>query len=179
LSLNKLKSLLRTGHIEEVDDSKDIQRSSSSWLHSFGQTIQNIVPYGTFGKAPSKTFQLLLMLKGQESNVAGIPLSRANRIKKDCKDGEYGIGNEIEKSYIYFKDGGDVETKTGDMTVTLSKDGKIKIEGASGEVITIISEWMDNMINAKVVTGIGVMPFDPATIANLTATKEKFDEFKV
>lgn len=177
--LNKLKSLLRTGVIVSVDDDGEIQRSKSSWLGSAGQQIQSLIPYGTFGKAPSATKQILFMLRGNESNVAGMAIATMKRIIKNCKEGEYGIGNEKEGSYSYYKDGGDVETKTGDMTVTLSPDGKIKIEGATGEVITIISEWMEKIIQAKVVTGIGVMPFDPATITALTETKTKFDEFKV
>ena len=58
-----------------------------------------------------------------------------NRIKKNCKSGEYGIGNPTTKANIYFKENGDVhiEIPKGKFIIE-SSNGDIDINTASGVV---------------------------------------------
>ena len=68
--------------------------------------------------------------------------------------------------------------KHDQMKITLDPSGRITLEGASNEVMEVISTFMSNIINAKVVTALGPMPFDPATLINFNIDKTKWDSLK-
>lgn len=176
--LNRIKGMIKSGQAQEYDDSGDIQTSESNWLGRSMQTVESLVPYGLFGTPLAKCRQILFSLRANESNQSGFNVDSANRIIKNTKPGDMGIGSPKAGSYMYFKEDGVIETKTDEMTVVLSPDGKISITGASEEMVSVIDEWMTTMIGAMVVTGIGIMPFDPATIAKMTAVQVKFQTFQ-
>ena len=58
------------------------------------------------------------------------------------------------------------------ITIELDPSGKIKIEGATQELLTVLDSFMGNIINAQVLIGagssLGQWPLDPATITALT-----------
>lgn len=178
--ITKIMNMIKSAVNISSDDSGVIPRGQSRWYGRRSQKVEHFMPTGTFGRPVDGNAQVKLNKNCQESNVVVLNGDPANRIKKNCAKGEYGIGNNLRKSYIYFKDNGEVETKTGETTVILTSDGKISITGAdSEELITIIDDWMTNMISAKVITGIGLQPFDPVTITNLTAVQTRLQKLKV
>jgi hypothetical protein len=61
--------------------------------------------------------------------------------------------------------------QNGQMRVELSPDGKISIQGASQEFLTIVDSILDHLIAARVITGIGASPFISSTIAALQNDK--------
>lgn len=58
------------------------------------------------------------------------------------------------------------------MTIEIDPSGKIKIEGAAQELLTVIDSFMTNVIGATIIipggSSAGTYPLDPATVAALT-----------
>lgn len=65
-----------------------------------------------------------------------------------------------------------MELKNDKMSIEIDPSGKIKIKGATQELLTVIDSFMTNVINAQVLVGsgssAGPWPLTPATIVNLT-----------
>jgi hypothetical protein len=57
------------------------------------------------------------------------------------------------------------------LRIELDPSGKISIEGASQELLTIIDNILAHLISAKVVTLLGASPFIADTVANFTQDK--------
>lgn len=55
--------------------------------------------------------------------------------------------------------------QNGQMRVELSPDGKISIQGASEEFLSIVDSILDHLIAAKVITSGGASPFIASTVA--------------
>ena len=68
--------------------------------------------------------------------------------------------------------------QNGQMRVELSPDGKISIEGASEEFLTIVDSVLDHLIAAQVVSGVGAAPFIASTIANFQGDKARLATIK-
>ena len=133
--LNCLKSLIKTGNIVDTDDSQKYQISNSKWLGTNSQKVQNYMPFGFFGTPGPETQQLLLNIRGNESNVIGLPNGKEKRIKKDTLSEEVGLGNTKTGTNIYFKDNGDVvlEVPSG-KCVVVAEDGNVTIDGTQIEL---------------------------------------------
>jgi len=59
------------------------------------------------------------------------------------------------------------------LRIELDPSGKISIEGATQELLTVLSGVLDHLISAKVLTLWGASPFTSDTIANFTSDKSK------
>jgi hypothetical protein len=68
--------------------------------------------------------------------------------------------------------------QNGHMRMELAPDGKISIQGASQEFLTIVDSILNHLINAKVVTAMGAMPFYHTTIANFQDDRDRLSEIK-
>jgi len=73
----------------------------------------------------------------------------------------------------------DIIIKNDQLTITIDPSGKIKINNDSNELFETLSTLINNLINAKVITMLGSMPFITDTITALTQDKNKIDSFKV
>lgn len=135
--LCKIRSMIRTGISLSTDDSNPIQTSTAQWLGKKKQKIENYVPYGTFGNPGDTTKLILLNKRSNESTTVGLHTNSINRIKKNTKEGEYGVGNHITGANIYFKENGDaiVEIPTSGK-VGLGIDGRDDIPPANSGVVT-------------------------------------------
>jgi len=81
--------------------------------------------------------------------------------------------------YIDFNSGNiTISNEDENLQIIIDGGGKIQIKNKGNELISLFSDTLDNLINAKVITAIGAMPFDPATIVKLTELKNKIDTFK-
>lgn len=120
--ITMLKNLLKSGQASTFDDSGDIQISKSNWLGRTKQTVESLVPYGTFGTPMAKVRQILFSLRGNESNIAALNSDSTNRIKKNTEPGEYGIGSPLTGANIYFK-------KNGDIVIEIPKENLIVTAG--------------------------------------------------
>lgn len=68
--------------------------------------------------------------------------------------------------------------QNGQMRIELAPDGKISIRGAAEEFLTIVDSILNHLINAKVVTAMGAMPFYHTTIADFEDDKDRLSEIK-
>jgi hypothetical protein len=75
-------------------------------------------------------------------------------------------------------DAANVVLQNNQMRVEMSPDGKISIEGASEEFLTIVDSILDHLINARVVTALGAMPFYHTTIADFEDDRDRLDTIK-
>lgn len=62
--------------------------------------------------------------------------------------------------------------QNNNMTIEIDPSGKIKIEGAAQELLTVIDSFMANVIGATIIipsgSSAGTYPLDPTTVAALT-----------
>jgi hypothetical protein len=63
--------------------------------------------------------------------------------------------------------------------IQINPDGKIKAQNETDELMLILSDLLQVLINALVVTGIGAMPFTNATITLLTSIKTRMDLIRI
>ena len=68
--------------------------------------------------------------------------------------------------------------QNGQMRVEMAPDGKISIEGASEEFLTIVDSILDHLISARVITSIGASPFIASTIAYFQDDKARLATIK-
>ena len=73
--------------------------------------------------------------------------------------------------------------KNNNIVIELDPSGKIKIEGATKELLTVLDSFMGNVINAQVLidsgSSAGQWPLDPATIAALTQDQTDLNTLKI
>lgn len=76
-----------------------------------------------------------------------------------------------------------VTIKNDNITIELDPSGKIKIEGATQELLTVLDSFMGNVINAQVLVGsgssAGPWPLTPAAIAVLTQDQVNLNTLKI
>ena len=60
----------------------------------------------------------------------------------------------------------DLEIYHNGFKIVITEKGKIQLLGATGvDLIKVLDDWMTQMKTTKVITGIGLQPFDPTSIA--------------
>lgn len=96
-------------------------------------------------------------------------------IFKSDKD---AISINSKNGFIQISENGDIKLKNNKAEINASNDGKFKITNGSIDLLTEISTLLQNLIQAKVITAIGDMPFTPNTVANLTTNKTNIDKIK-
>ncbi len=69
--------------------------------------------------------------------------------------------------------------QNGNLRIELDSSGKISIEGASQEMVSVLSGLIGHLISARVLTPWGSSPFTADTIENFTADKAALDTLKV
>jgi len=63
--------------------------------------------------------------------------------------------------------------------IEMDPSGKISVTGATKELLTVLSGVLDHLISAKIVTGIGPMPFMAGTIASFNQDKTDLGTLKI
>lgn len=68
--------------------------------------------------------------------------------------------------------------KNDNLKIEIFPDGKIEINNSANELLSVLSDLIQHLIDAKVLTALGAQPFIASTIALLTQDKTKIDSFK-
>ncbi len=68
--------------------------------------------------------------------------------------------------------------QNGQMRIEMDPSGKISISGASEEFLTIVDGILEHLINARVATAMGAMPFYHTTITDLEADRARLATIK-
>lgn len=161
------KLLIRAGKLTKILNSKTPQAGK---VKAFGTTKEVVLinPAGFFSYPDKSVTALMFQVSANEDNVVAIPFDPEHR--PDIEKGDVGIG-----------------TLNGKMTITLSKDGKITIKGATDDMIALISEALGyiqdtatNLASTTVPTALGASSLSSAglfgTMAGDAGTlKGKFD----
>lgn len=123
----KMKNMIKNGVNKGIDDTQAIRTGLYKWLGRDSQRCQSFVPFGTFGTPQDGTQGLLFQIRCRESSIVALDGDPINRIKKDTVAGEYGIGNPLTLSNIYFKENGNVviELPSGDALIEVLTGQKI------------------------------------------------------
>lgn len=71
----------------------------------------------------------------------------------------------------------DLEIHHNNFKIVITKAGKIKIQTPNGiELIKVIDDWMSQIATTKVITGIGLQPFDPTSITAMQVIQAQLQE---
>lgn len=71
----------------------------------------------------------------------------------------------------------DLEIHHKGFKIVITPEGKFKLVGKNGiELIKVIDDWMTQVKQNKVITGIGLQPFDPTSIAAMTVIQNQLKE---
>lgn len=152
-----------------IDDSTMAQTVQASFLkEDVREGLEKFGGYG-FTSVPLEGAEgVVVFLKGNRDHGIIIQTEDRRYRPKDMDPGD---------SAMYTDEGALIALKRG-KEAHLEID-KIKIENVSGELVSILSDTVEHIKNAKVLTLMGLQPLDPATIVLLTADKVKLDSFKV
>jgi len=92
-----------------------------------------------------------------------------DRRKFDLSDGIAIPGCFSFKDANIASNNEDLEIHHNGFRIVIKKNGKIKLLGAGGtDLIKVLDDWMTQMKSTKVITGIGLQPFDPTSILAMT-----------
>lgn len=84
-----------------------------------------------------------------------------------------------DSSKIQMSPSGDIIIQGGNFTITTDPLGKIKAESLADELLLIISNLVQELIDALIVTGIGAQPFTSTTITKITAIKTRIEAMRL
>ena len=164
----KILLMIGRGIMLSVKDSEKIQQSQASFYKDeIKGDIEVFNSFGFTSNPPKDTECIMLSVGGNREH--GVIIATENRELR-LKDLPPGASAQYNKNGKYIK--------LLDDNAELSIE-KIKIENASNELIAVLSEFMDEVIKGKTITGIGPQPLDPATVITLNAVKDKLDTFKI
>ena len=63
----------------------------------------------------------------------------------------------------------DLEIHHNGFKIVIKKNGNIQLLGTGGtDLVKVLDDWMTQMISTKVITGIGLQPFDPTSLLAMT-----------
>lgn len=92
------------------EDTQAIQQLQTQ-LFGAVKKIGKLGNYGLYGNAPEGSFVIVLQVNGQEEYLFGIE-DDVNERPRGLKSGEVMLCNTAEKTYVYLKEGGDIDIYT-------------------------------------------------------------------
>lgn len=164
----KVQLMIGRSVLTAISDSPNIQLCNVNLLAD--ETKDQVEVFNHFGfssNPPPGSEGIMLSIGGNREHGVIVAHEHRDHRYKDLPSGD---------SILYNKNGKYIWIKGNDIEMLLSK---IKIENDSHEAITVISDFMDKVINGYVFTAIGPQQWMPDTKALLQAEKDKFDTFKV
>ncbi len=125
------------------------------------------------GKVVFSDRSLDLWLSGE-----GDPVEPLDNRAHSLSDAVFWPGMRPFKKAIAPENPDNLYLKNDNMTLELFPDGKIKLQGASKEVMNVISTYMGHVNSGLVNTGIGPQSWLASTKAQLDSDKNDFDSLK-
>lgn len=165
----KRKVLLSIAHgiIEATQDDGGIQLVKATYMADETKNdVRKMHHFGFSSNAPAGSDAIAVSVAGNRE--ASVIIATENR--------EFRFKGLAEGDAVFYNKNGKLIHLKGDNIEALCS--KIKIENDSHELITVLIEWMDEVLTSKNLTGIGPQPMTPDSIAALTAVKEKLETFK-
>jgi hypothetical protein len=95
----------------------------------------------------------------------------------DISDGMF-IPGLMQNSKAGLPKGDDLRIVYGEMSIIVHPSGKIEFKGQSEDFMSLFVDFIQEMIDAKVVTSLGASPFTAGTILKLTQLKAKANTLK-
>ena len=129
---------------------------------------------GTLGEVCFSDMSLDSWIEGDGTKA----LSTASNRSHDYSDAFFYPGLRPFSQPADGQEENKIVIRNKDLKMSLKNDGKLKVENSTDEIITVLSDLVNELINALVVTGIGSQPFVPTTVTNLTNIKARLDTFK-
>jgi len=147
---SKIAGILKRSFVSRVAvDKNDFQTAQVSYMGKAVET-EMLWLYGTYGSVPLNSLCPTWSVGAQEEDRVTLPARSHDRIKRDLKPGEYGVGNHLTGSTVFFDaDGNVVIISKNDLKITVENDADITISGDA----TIKANNVT--IDAKVNLGIG------------------------
>lgn len=164
----KVLLMIGRGIMLAIKDSEKIQQAQASFFS--GETKEDIEVFQLFGftsHPPLNTECIMVSVGGNREH--GVIIASENREFR-LKDLPQGASAQYNKNGKYIK----LIEDNAEISVE-----KIKIENSSEELITVLFDFMDEVIKGKTITGIGPQPWDPSTVIALNAVKDKLETFKI
>ena len=101
----------------------------------------------------------------------------------DLSDAIFMPGGLPFKKALSISSPDNMTLKNDKMTIEIDPSGKIKIEGAAQELLTVLDSFMTNVIGATVIiasgSSAGTYPLDSATVAALTQDQVNLNTLKI
>lgn len=166
---NKILLMIGRGIVTTTNDTTPTQQIQATLLaDEVKDQIESFNHFGFTSNPPSGSECIMVSVAGSRDHGVIIATENRKLRLKGLKPGESAQYNKNGK-YIWIKENDYIE-------MTLEK---LKIENANHEMISVLSEFMDEVIKGLTITAIGPQPWEPGTKAKLEAVKEKLDTFKV
>lgn len=138
----QMLNLVRYSRVTNTGDDSNQFPQQQFGYHDEAKDLIAVYPYGYFAKAPLQNVALMVAV-GDKQRAVALPMSGKNRVKRNLKDSEVGMGNESTGSYVLFKDDKSIEiisngtldiTVTGQANITATKlkvTGNLEVTGTS------------------------------------------------
>lgn len=163
----KVQSIAVRGLIQLTKDSGDVQTGQLTLLaDEIEDKVEFFFNYGHTSRPPKNSECVLIHIGGNKEHPIVVASNhRASRLK-NLEEGDSALYN-MNGKYLWLK--------KDDLFGLVSK---IKIENEQHELISVLSEFMDEVEKGLTLTAIGPQPWDAITKQKLQAVKAKLDTFK-
>lgn len=163
----KVQSIAVRGLVQLTKDSGGTQTGQATLLaEEVEDQIEFFSNYGHTSRPPKSSECVIIHIGGNKEIPIVIATNHRDSRLKNLEEGDSALYN-IKGKYLWLK---------GDDLFGLVS--KIKIENEENELMSVLSEFMDETIKGKTLTAIGPQPWDAVTIQKLQAVKAKLDTFK-
>lgn len=164
---NKVLLTIGRGILLAAKDDKEIQQVQITLLaDEVKDQVESMGHFGFSSNAPKGSDIVMVSVGGNRDHGIVIATEHRDHRFKGLAEGDCVLYNKNGK-YIHLN---------GDNIDALVS--KIKIQNDSHEMISVLSEFMQAVIDGLVFTAIGPQPWTAATKSSLDAIKAKMDTFK-
>lgn len=169
----RILALVGRALIETVTDTDKMQRLKIQALADESlEDVERIQEYGFTSVPKSGAEAIFVSLGGNREHTVVIAVDDRRYRLKGLAEGEVALYSD-EGDKIVLKRGNKIEVTTKTFTVNTEKTS---ITNAQGDLVKILSDWMQETINAKVATSLGPQSLIGAQFPTI---KTKLDSFKV
>ena len=165
---NRVILMVSKGTSTAVNDSQGLQTHQVKGLAGeVKRKVPAVMHYGFNSRVPSGADVVMLSVGGNRENAVIVGTEHRDFRLKDLDEGD---------CILYNKNGKFIHLVGDDVDTFLSK---LSIRNDSEELVTVLSDFMQEVIDQLNITAIGPQPLTGATIAKMQAVKTRLDTFKV